>query len=93
MVESYTPVTRSPRLEDTDDWSVCELAPAGSSEIGALVFIGNLVLFVVILLVLVLLHILMASSLEAFWVTKVTVPRITALNVFPKGASHMISMF
>lgn len=85
VVESYTPVTRTIRLEDSDDWSVCSLIPAGSSDIGTIVFIGNLVLFAVILLALFFLHILLASGLEAYWLTKVTVPTYSPLHVVPRA--------
>lgn len=47
---------------------------AGASEIGALVFVGNLVLVVGILLGVLVLHIVIVSGVEALWLTKVSLP-------------------
>ena len=44
---------------------------AGASELGALVFVGNLILVVGILLGVFLLHIVLVSGVEAYWLTKV----------------------
>lgn len=79
-VGNFTPVTRARRLDGTDSLPRCELADAGSSDIGALVFIGNLVLFAIILLAIFVLHIVLASGVEACWVTKVTPPARTLLR-------------
>ena len=47
---------------------------AEASELSALVFVGNLVLVVGILLGVFLLHILVVSGVEALWLTKVREP-------------------
>lgn len=41
------------------------------SDIGALVFLGNIGLFSAILLGIFLLHIVLASGLEAYWLSEV----------------------
>lgn len=45
----------------------------GAGDIGALVFVGNLVLVVGILLLIFLLHVAVISGVEAFWLLKVGV--------------------
>lgn len=44
---------------------------AEESELGVSVFVGNLALVVGILLAVFLLHILIVSGVEAFWLTQV----------------------
>ncbi|CAM9702642.1 unnamed protein product, partial [Laminaria digitata] len=70
VAESLAPFRSTRRLQEEDNSSRCELAAAGSSDIGAIVFIGNLVLFAGILLTIFLLHVLLASGVEAYWLTK-----------------------
>ena len=43
----------------------------GAGDIGALVFVGNLILVVGILLGVFLLHVAVVSGVEAYWLTKV----------------------
>lgn len=43
----------------------------GASDLGALVFVGNLVLVVGILLLIFLIHVAVISGVEAFWLLKV----------------------
>lgn len=74
VVEELTPFKTTRRLQETDGSSRCELAEAGSSEIGAVVFIGNLLLFAGILLAIFLLHVFLASGVEAYWLEKVAMP-------------------
>lgn len=45
---------------------------AGAGEIGALVFVGNLILVVGTLLGVFLLHVAVISGVEALWLTKVS---------------------
>ncbi|CAN0169641.1 unnamed protein product [Scytosiphon promiscuus] len=54
--------------EESGDSSACFAET--SSELGALVYVGNLVLFASILGALVILHISVASGVEAYWLTK-----------------------
>lgn len=44
---------------------------SGASNIGALVFVGNLILVVGVLLGVFLLHVAVVSGVEAYWLTKV----------------------
>lgn len=55
--------------EEDDDASTCFAET--SSDLGALVYVGNLVLFAGILGALITLHISLASGVEAYWLTKV----------------------
>lgn len=86
VVESYTRLRPSRRLQAEDDSSRCELAAAGSNDIGAVVFIGNLLLFASILLTIFLLHLLLASGVEAYWLTKVTPPTPRRFKPSPSRA-------
>lgn len=74
IVEALTPLKATRRLQEEHHSSRCELAAAESNEIGAIGFIGNLVLFTGILLTIFLLHVLLASGVEAYWLTKVKPP-------------------
>lgn len=47
------------------------IVDAGASELGALVFVGNLALVVGILLGVFFLHVVIVSGVEAYWLTKV----------------------
>lgn len=71
FVETFTPVSATRRLQETESASRCDLASTGSGDIGAIVFVGNLVLFAGVLLAIFLLHVLLASGVEAYWLTKV----------------------
>ncbi len=51
-----------------------ECAFDAGGDLGALVFVGNLLLVVGILLGIFLLHVLIVSGVEAFWLTKVRRP-------------------
>lgn len=46
------------------------------SNIGGEVFLGNIVLFTCILLGILVVHILVASGVEACWMSKVNVPSL-----------------
>lgn len=74
LVRRVTTLQTTRRLQETESSGRCELAEAGSDDIGAIVFIGNLALFAVILLTIFLFHVLLASGVEAYWLTKVTEP-------------------
>lgn len=54
-----------PGLEDTCNFSVMD------GELGPLIFVGNIVLIISILLGMLLLHIALASAVEAYWLWKV----------------------
>ena len=71
VVRKFTPLKTPRRLQEEDSSDRCQLTAAGSSDIGAVVFIGNLVLFISILLIIFILHVLLASGVEAYWLTKV----------------------
>eukprot|EP00904_Undaria_pinnatifida_P013948 jgi/Undpi1/9684/HiC_scaffold_27.g12140.m1 len=70
LVRRVTTLQTTRRLQETESSGRCELAEAGSDDIGAIVFIGNLALFAVILLTIFLFHVLLASGVEAYWLTK-----------------------
>lgn len=71
VVEALTPVSTTRRLQEAESASQCDLAATGPGDIGAIVFVGNLVLFAGALLAIFLLHVLLASGVEAYWLTKV----------------------
>lgn len=60
-------LTRSLQEED----SSCVFEETSLSDIGALVFLGNLGLFAAILLGIFVVHIVVASGAEAYWLSKV----------------------
>lgn len=51
----------------------------GVSDIGALVFVGNLTLVVVILLGVLLLHVAVISGVETYWLAKVSLVMTTSI--------------
>ncbi|CAN0416896.1 unnamed protein product, partial [Laminaria digitata] len=86
IVEALTPIRATRRLQEEHHSSRCELAAAESNDIGAIGFIGNLVLFAGILLTIFLLHVLLASGVEAYWLTKVKPPTRMPLPYFDSTA-------
>ncbi|CAM9800080.1 unnamed protein product [Ectocarpus fasciculatus] len=58
------------RLLQQDGLRACGIEPASVSDIGALVFLGNIGLFTSLLLGIVVLHIVLASAVEAYWLSK-----------------------
>eukprot|EP00904_Undaria_pinnatifida_P013952 jgi/Undpi1/9688/HiC_scaffold_27.g12144.m1 len=72
VVEIFTPLGTARRLQETDGSSAsrCDIAESESGGLGATVFVGNLVLFAGILLTIFVLHVLIASGVEAYWLTK-----------------------
>lgn len=47
---------------------------SSTSEISSFVFMGNFVLFVALLTAIFLIHVALASGVEAYWITKVPTP-------------------
>lgn len=66
-----TSASPSRRLQEQDTTSECAFSETEGSDIGMLVFIGNLVLVVGILLGVFFLHIAVVSAIEACWLVKV----------------------
>lgn len=60
---------------------------AGAGDIGSLVFVGNLILVVGILLGVFLLHVAVVSGVEAYWLTKV---RASRLQVFRRWRPYVV---
>lgn len=52
---------------------------SGVSDIGVLVFVGNLTLIVVILLGILLLHVAVVSGVETYWLAKVRLLMTTSI--------------
>ena len=77
----FTPVSTTRRLQETERESRCHLAATESGDIGAIVFVGNLVLFAGALLAIFLLHVFLASGVEAYWLTKVKPTGFSSLRI------------
>ncbi|CAM9575765.1 unnamed protein product [Ectocarpus sp. 8 AP-2014] len=58
------------RLFQQDGSRACGIEPTSASDIGALVFLGNIGLFTSLLLGIVVVHIVLASAVEAYWLSK-----------------------
>ena len=74
VVEQFTPLrtTRQPQETGSETNSPrCDFGSTEPNDVGGIVFVGNLVLFIVILLAKFFLHVLLASGVEAYWLTKV----------------------
>lgn len=69
-------------LSQEEDSSDCVFEETSLSDIGALVFLGNLGLFVAILLGIFIIHVVLASGVEAYWLSKVR------LYFFRKSVLH-----
>eukprot|EP00903_Cladosiphon_okamuranus_P012913 g12056.t1 len=83
FAESFTPIRAVSESEDgRGDRGIIEPdsdASSATGDISAAVFMGNFLLFVALLLAIFLIHVGLASGVEAFWVTEVGV--INAMGI------------
>jgi len=73
FAKSFTPASTSDESDagQQDDDTERDDAPSLTSEISSFVFMGNFLLFLALLVGIFLLHVAVASGVEAYWITKV----------------------
>lgn len=73
FVTDFTQLSTTRRLQEAADGAAqCMFAEARSGDIGAIVCAGNIMLLSGILLFIFLVHVTVASGVQAYWLTKVT---------------------
>ncbi len=77
FAESFTPGSgeESPSSDESDadqqDRGIEPEASSATGDLSSFVFMGNFVLFVALLTVIFLIHVALASGVEAYWIAKV----------------------
>ena len=73
FAESFTPTAASeePEVGQQDDDPESDVSPGPANEISSFVFMGNFLLFLALLAGIFIVHVAVASGVEAYWIAKV----------------------